>query len=568
MFCPQCGADNSDSAAFCHECGVKLAECEGGEKTVAGAASGPDSQPEPGPQPEPGSQPLKPKRHRRLRAVAIGAGVVVALLVVVMVASGSGSTGGSRKQGTTGSATTRGNAEVKKTEEAVITLSEVENEKLRAYFSANVDTDGSGIISAEEAEKVAGLEIAGLDIDDYGFLAKFPNVTSINCQSNPAAALDVSACKNLTTLNCAGGQLTSLNIAGCAALEALDCSGNPLTSMDFTGCAKLARVVMGSGIDFGSAGSVDDASREGLSALALEYVYFADGTGGGNAVGAVGSVGVGNADLNVRLVQAALSPGELGLGWYDANGEYKGELEAANGALDVSQHSISSADLQRVLRSFYGSDVDLDAMASSSSSLLNRSGDTWTWSGLAAPVGTGIYTNNFRASGNMIRYDIGVRQQDNNLNDDTNGSYYTVTAVLDPSSIFGYHLVRIDEMSGDAASEFPWLAAAQVQSAQAFDFTGSWHIVEWNLTVVIQADGVAGTITSDGSTSTGTWERDENDPDMINLAIYEDDGDAISINMMGEEFDDQVRVYGRATSVESMGQSLSLGAATAKKINE
>lgn len=568
MFCPQCGADNSDSAAFCHECGTKLAECAGGEKVEVGAQPGPDSQPELEPQPQPGPQSPKPKRHRRLRAVAIGVGVVLALLVVVMVASGSGSSGGSRKQGTTNSGATQGNAEVKKTEEAVITLSEVENEKLRAYFSANVDTDASGIISAEEAEKVTGLEIAGLDITDYGFLAKFPNVTSINCQSNHATSLDVSACKNLTTLNCAGGQLTSLNIAGCATLEVLDCSGNPLTSMDFTGCAKLARVVMDSGVDFGSAGSVDDASREGLSALALEYVYFADGLGGGNAVGAVGSVGVGNADLNVRLVQAALSPGELGLGWYDANGEYKGELEAANGALDVSRHSISSADLQRVLRSFYGSDVDLDAMASSSSSLLNRSGDTWTWSGLAAPVGTGIYTNNFRVSGNMIRYDIGVRQQDNNLNDDTNGSYYTVTAVLDPSSIFGYHLVRIDEMSGDAASEFPWLAAAQVKSAQAFDFTGSWHIVEWNLTVVIQADGVVGVISPDGSTSTGAWERDKNNPDTINLTVTTQDGTAYSINMTGEYYDDQVDVYGRARSEESLGQSLSLGAATAKRVNE
>lgn len=58
--------------------------------------------------------------------------------------------------------------------------------------------------------------------------------TSINCNGNQLASLELSANTALTTLYCNNNQLDSLDVSKNAALISLNCRGNQLTSLDLS----------------------------------------------------------------------------------------------------------------------------------------------------------------------------------------------------------------------------------------------------------------------------------------------------------------------------------------------
>lgn len=238
-----------------------------------------------------------------------------------------------------------------------------------------------------------------------------------------------------------------------------------------------------------------------------------------------------------------------GLGWYGADGQFAGELEGAGTALGTSGNSISDENLRKVLASFSGApSFDLTpALGSFSSFTFDSSSSTWTWTPVTMSVSTNIYTNNFRVSGNLVRFDVGYQQQDNNYNDDASGSYYTVVAIKDDSSIFGYHLVQIEDMTGDAASEFPALAAAQVASATPYDFTGTWAISDWGFTdLTIANDGTCTMTFSSGAQAPmeGTWERDKSDSETIVCTFEQVNALTYSISLTGTLSDDVAKASG------------------------
>ena len=383
----------------------------------------------------------------------------------------------------------------------------------------------------------------------------------LECSDNRLVSLDVSGFCNLSYLDCSSNKLTSIKLS--PSLESLISVGNRLTNLDFSGCSKLGAIRFDSGIEFGKATDVETIVRKNLSALALEYLFCLNEKS--TIVDADRSVFLNctNPEFALRLVHVALGPGlsGYGLGWYGADGQFAGELEGAGTALGTSGNSISDENLRKVLASFSGTSfADLaSALGSFSSFTFDSSSSTWTWTPVTMSVSTNIYTNNFRVSGNLVRFDVGYQQQDNNYNDDVYGSYYTVVAIRDDSSIFGYHLVQIEDMTGDAASEFPALAAAQVASATPYDFTGTWAISDWGFTdLTVSNDGTCTMTFSSGvqAPMEGTWRRDKSDSESIVCDFEREDGRKCSIYLTGTLSEDVATASGSTFTYSGGHQDL------------
>lgn len=595
MFCVKCGAEVNEDQDTCPKCGAKLEKPTPSAQVAPGAA--------------------RPSR----RAIVVGAAAVV---VVLAAFCGIGVAGMLPRPfsdwfGTSG-----------------LLLEDVSNEKLRSYLSSNVDADGNGAISKAEAEKVtafgavdeagqvsdAGISV--LDIDDYAFVAEFPNLEVLVCENNPATELNVSGLGNLRVLVCSGGELTTLQANGCKklervvcragkltsvsvegdsaltsldcaqnqiaalnvaatdglktldcsnnqlsaldttgspTLETLDCSnnqlvdlkpsaglvtlnaaGNQLASIDFSACGNLGQLAVDTGVEYGTATEVDDDVRGNLSALALEYIYCTDGSRSNGITSATAPLDPSNVQLGINLLHTALAPSWHILYWYGADAQQANKLVSASSILGIGDGepiygdvSLSGAQVQKIMRSFYGVEVDLDKLASAGTSVMGRTstegdGGTWYYHDVAGALATRIYTSNFKVAGKLTSFDAAVQKAKTQMNDDkVSTTYYTVTAVKDNDSIFGYHLVGISDMLGDAAAEFPEAEAAQAVSDAGYDFTGKWICDEMYGIYNIEADGscTAYYTTNRGNIASaykGTWERSGSDGDSITCSLTGD----------------------------------------------
>ena len=88
------------------------------------------------------------------------------------------------------------------------------------------DTNGDGVLSAEEAAVVTNLV---LTLDETSEEEQEP-ITSLKGIKNFV---------NLKNLDCDGNLLTSLDLSGMEKLEYVDCSYNKITKIDVTGCKNL-----------------------------------------------------------------------------------------------------------------------------------------------------------------------------------------------------------------------------------------------------------------------------------------------------------------------------------------
>ena len=106
------------------------------------------------------------------------------------------------------------------------------DEIFREYVADNFDTDGDGILSAEEIAAITGILVHYEFISDLTGIEHFTALTELDCGSNQLTTLDVSNNTALTDLNCGSNQLTTLDISNNTALTELGCNGNQLTSLD------------------------------------------------------------------------------------------------------------------------------------------------------------------------------------------------------------------------------------------------------------------------------------------------------------------------------------------------
>ena len=103
---------------------------------------------------------------------------------------------------------------------------------LKALIAENVDDDGDGQITVNEAKAVKSLEISSSDIKEMPEIRYFTALTRLDCDYNQLTDLDVCNNTALTWLECDNNQLTYLDISKNSALKKLWCNYNQLTSLD------------------------------------------------------------------------------------------------------------------------------------------------------------------------------------------------------------------------------------------------------------------------------------------------------------------------------------------------
>ena len=99
---------------------------------------------------------------------------------------------------------------------------------LAALIENNVDADGDGQISFDEAKAVKYLSIENSNIKEMPEIRYFTALTELNCNYNQLTDLDISNNTALTYLNCRNNQLTTLDVSNNTALTTLYCDYNQL----------------------------------------------------------------------------------------------------------------------------------------------------------------------------------------------------------------------------------------------------------------------------------------------------------------------------------------------------
>ena len=84
---------------------------------------------------------------------------------------------------------------------------------LAALIENNVDADGDGQISFDEAKAVKYLSIENSNIKEMPEIRYFTALTELNCNYNQLTDLDISNNTALTYLNCRNNQLTTLDVS-------------------------------------------------------------------------------------------------------------------------------------------------------------------------------------------------------------------------------------------------------------------------------------------------------------------------------------------------------------------
>ena len=96
----------------------------------------------------------------------------------------------------------------------------------------NVDADGDGQITVNEAKAVSFMQVNGGSIKEMPEIRYFTALTELWCYDNLLTSLDVSNNTALQYLNCYKNQLTDLDVSNNTALTELDCRYNQLTTLD------------------------------------------------------------------------------------------------------------------------------------------------------------------------------------------------------------------------------------------------------------------------------------------------------------------------------------------------
>ena len=102
----------------------------------------------------------------------------------------------------------------------------------RNHVAENYDTDGSGVISAEEIEAAVVLYVYGEGITSLQGVEYLTSLKELACTENQLTELDLSRNTALEAVFCDNNQLTALDVSGCSALWLLHCYDNSLTELD------------------------------------------------------------------------------------------------------------------------------------------------------------------------------------------------------------------------------------------------------------------------------------------------------------------------------------------------
>ncbi len=405
MRCIKCGFECPDSATFCTNCGEKLV-----------------------------------KRDRKK--------LLMSTIVFVLIVAAAR---------TVGNELFAPKRQKPSTTDIAITLSDVDNEKLRSYLSDVADSDMDGLISSDEAGRVTSLGevddsgmvtdggVSDMGLEDIDFIASFKNLETLVCEDNKLDQIDLSRNPAIKVLCCRRNNLTSLSVP--KTLGCLYATNNPIAKIDLAGCDSLKKVEVDDSVEVSAASyapSEDEYAK--VSALICTYIVSHDPYGELAEKGTVWSAD--DFETTSDLFFNALYPGIAfcGLGYHDAAGEVKELPCYAAGALGLECQSsgcfLTKDDVQKVLSSFYG------AHAPSDLSFLDeyKTGDGWNFPCVTAADTKNVVLSDFEKYGNHVKVRASVRFSggcDADPDDERwDEQVYQVLLVENPDSIYNYSFER------------------------------------------------------------------------------------------------------------------------------
>ena len=107
------------------------------------------------------------------------------------------------------------------------------DEEFRNYIRDNFDTDGDGILSSDEIDKVDYIDVSDKsNIQSLKGIEHFVNIADLFCDGTGITNLDVSKNTALEFLNCGDTGITNLDVSKNTALKTLRCYNTGITSLD------------------------------------------------------------------------------------------------------------------------------------------------------------------------------------------------------------------------------------------------------------------------------------------------------------------------------------------------
>ena len=341
--------------------------------------------------------------------------------------------------------------------DVAITLSDIDNERLRSYLSDVADSDSDGLISDVEAGRVTSLGevddsgsvtdggVSGMGLDDVGFISSFKNLETLVCEDNGLDQIDLSRNPAIKVLCCRGNNLTSLSVP--KTLNRLYAAGNPITKIDLSGCDSLEKVEVDDSVEVSAASyapSEDEYAK--ASALVCTYIVSHDPYGELAEKGTVFSASDSEADPSLFFYALYPGTGYCELSCLDSAGDLKELPSYAVDALGMKYQSggcfLTEDDIKKMLSSFYG------VYAPSDLSGLDeyKKGNVWNFPCVTAADTKNITLSNFEKYGNHMRVRASIRFNggcDADPNDELwDEQIYEVILAENPDSIYGYSFER------------------------------------------------------------------------------------------------------------------------------
>ncbi len=252
MFCPECGKEIPDNAAFCKYCGTKLSVGESavvneaaqvGEADAANDSASTSEAPAPSDAAAPNEAVAGAVASAGVAAGAVAGEQAAATPITPVAATPQRKKNGKIILGVAAAAVV---AVVAAVVYAVflspynIDSNTFPDETLRTAITKGYDSDHDGKLSRDEAKNVTKLDLTDSEIEDLKGIELLPNLRTLNLSGcKYLETLDVSKNGNLENLAINGTSVESLDLSHNRAIKTLDATGSSLASVNISGCENL-----------------------------------------------------------------------------------------------------------------------------------------------------------------------------------------------------------------------------------------------------------------------------------------------------------------------------------------